>query len=247
VTVLDAGQELWQRIIGGLGRNTGKNWNLAMPMYAFVRACFALALFLTAHVVSARAATFNTYSFTQTGYTSPIFTGGGSGTLTGTFGGTVDENGFINLDNLVFLTFQLELVGLFPGSVNPDVPVHWFFVGTGTPTFFSFLTTGGNSTLAFASPAQFRFNQPELPGGQDAIYCVGAAAALGLCGPSGSMGFAGYPVAGALSTTMQIPIVELISSVETPLPAALPLFAGGLATLGALCWRRNRRAIASAA
>lgn len=31
---------------------------------------------------------------------------------------------------------------------------------------------------------------------------------------------------------------------QTPLPAALPLFAGGLGTLGALGWRRKRKAVA---
>jgi hypothetical protein len=41
--------------------------------------------------------------------------------------------------------------------------------------------------------------------------------------------------------------VDVVSDVETPLPAALPLFAAGLGTIGLLGWRRKRKTQAVAA
>jgi hypothetical protein len=42
-------------------------------------------------------------------------------------------------------------------------------------------------------------------------------------------------------------IGAVVESAATPLPAALPLFAGGLGAMGLLGWRRKRKAAAIAA
>jgi len=56
----------------------------------------------------------------------------------------------------------------------------------------------------------------------------------------------GFSGDGAMNTTFGTWSVSGDVS-ATPLPAALPLFAGGLGAIGLLGWRRNRRNASSAA
>jgi hypothetical protein len=184
----------------------------------------------------ARASTINTYSFTQTGYAGPPFDGTN---LFGTFTGTVDSSGRIGLADLT--SFSVTMNEYYFGGLLGD------FTAT-SPTFFSFDTGGGPSTLAFAAP----FPSASAPGVPNEI-CVGAAAAFGLCGGAG--GFVGVwhlvNISGSdvYFTTSQFPVITLVSSettAVTPIPATLPLFASGL---GALAWlgkssRRRLRAMA---
>jgi hypothetical protein len=141
-----------------------------------------------------QATTIVTYDFTQGGYADPQAELS-HGPFYGSFSGTVEPNGLIELSNLI--SFSL-------------------LSNSTAPSFFSFNTSGGASSLDVALP----------PGALDETICVGATAAFGgtiagtNCGGGGSIGY--NEVDGMTFTTNQLPQVTLISSVTTPTPAAAP-------------------------
>jgi hypothetical protein len=127
------------------------------------------------------------------------------------------------------------------------------FTGTVTPTQFSFsngLFSVGNSNSSFYA------------------FDIQTSAAGAIISWSISLRASGGPWTGMIQTTSSgdstssLGPTTLISAsnsgapsmwsvtdppATTPLPAALPLFAGGLGTLGLLGWRRKRKAAALAA
>ena len=142
--------------------------------------------------------TTDTFSFTQGGYTGLIFPGS-TGTLSGTFTGTVEANGTIQLADLSAIHIQYTAGGTS-------------LFGYGPASFFSYNPTFGGSTL-----------DVETAIGVNGFACVGAVAAFGYghCGAGGVNG----EVAG-LDTTQQLAAVTLISSVTTivipPQPLPIP-------------------------
>lgn len=160
----------------------------------------AAACALSVPAAKLSAATIDTYSFEQAGY---MFSGDPNpGLLLGRFTGTVEPDGMIELSDLssLHLTFFAE----FAASDN------------GTPSFFSFDTNGGASTLDFVLGVLGGLG----PGNSIASgsVCVGAVAAFGFgpCGPGGFNGTVG-PVESpsGLYGTQDGAIVTLVSSVTT--------------------------------
>lgn len=146
---------------------------------------------------AANAATIATFSFTQAGWAD------GAYSLSGSFTGTVDSNGYITKDTLT--GFQATLVGGLPNTYGLEI-----FTGFPTSLFsFDTFTPIDSGSLAIYSPA----------GGVYAL-CVGAPAAFGLCGAE-----FGPSVRGKLGgySTLQAPVVTLVSiTTDAPPPGATP-------------------------
>ena len=176
----------------------------------------------------AQADTVNTYDFRIDGWT--IFPKGqpdSSSILTGSFTAVVEPNGLIEQADLKSFTAKFSPY-LFSWTLS-DL------------SLFSFNTNGGASSLDFVAGVR-----PEEVG-----TCVGAAA---LFAADCTIGFEEFPPSGTLAsivvgnhflteTSSTQPTVTLESSlVVTPLPAALPMFAGGLGLVGFLARRKKRKA-----
>jgi PEP-CTERM motif len=168
----------------------------------------------------ARAATIDTYDFTQGGYTfngSPFLTG----VLTGSFTGNVESSGFIEIADLssinVTFTTTIALEGVFQAF------------GVGPATFFSFDTAQGPGSLDFETAI-------DNVGG--VVSCVGAVAAFGFgaCGLGGVNGFV-----TPIWTTQALPVVSLVSSVTiVPEPSTWAMMMIGFAGLGFAGYRVRR-------
>lgn len=176
---------------------------------------FAAALAALLSVAApAKAATINTYTFTQEGYSL----GGFSGSVKGTFTGLVGSDGFMNLTGLTAFDLQLDIPPFLP-ALSVDMPTEFFFN-----------TLGGNSTFALVVAME------PSAGPQYDKVCVGSLTAF-RCGVSGN---GAYP---ALSlSTMSIAQLTLVSSTAvTPIPAPILLFATALSGLGLLGARARRQ------
>jgi hypothetical protein len=100
-------------------------------------------------------------------------------------------------------------------------------------------------------------DQKYLPLGSPGAACVGAACyqgpgttLIGATNNSGTVSFTGGLPNGATAYFALEGVLNgatFTAIPNTPLPAALPLFAGGLGVLGLLGWRRKRKAAALAA
>jgi hypothetical protein len=148
----------------------------------------ATALAFCSVAGSARASVVDTYSFTQGGYSDPGV--GSGGTLSGTFTGTVEANGYIELADVQSISATLTVGYLMRFAYGP-------------PEFFSFLP-GSDSTLDLETGT--------VLGG---FLCVGAVAAFAFdqCG-----GYGGVNGIFNVATTQELPALTLISSVVTPAP-----------------------------
>ena len=181
-----------------------------------------------AAVRDTRAATIDTYDFTQGGYVGimePFFIGA----MTGRFTGAVEANGFIELADLSSLTVSV--------AFTFELGMHSTVTFDGPVTFFSFDTAGGSSSLALATAD-----------GVGATACVGAAASFGFPG-CGSGGVNGSIFGGAITfATQDIPVVTLVSSVtsDVPEPSTWAMMLIGFAGLGVLGWRASRKAATAA-
>ncbi len=151
---------------------------------------FAVALLAAP---AARATTIDTFSFSQSGYTFP---GGSGGVLTGSFTGSVEADGYIELADLTNIQVQFQYG-----------PITLF--GYGPASFFSFSTTGGGSTLDL-----------ETSIGLNSFACVGAVAAFSYqhCDHAGAVG----SVSGGAFTVQQAVVTLVSSEVVPPPPVPLP-------------------------
>ncbi len=184
----------------------------------------AIALGLTCAGVwlpCARAATIDTYDFTQGGYTfngSPFLTG----VLTGSFTGNVKSSGFIEIADLSTINVTF--------TITTDLEPVFQVFGFGPATFFSF------DTAQRAGSLDFETGIGDVGG---AVSCVGAVAAFGFgaCGLGGVNGFV-----SPIWATQALPVVSLVSSVTiVPEPSTWALLLVGFAGLGYAGYRRAIR------
>jgi hypothetical protein len=174
------------------------------------------------------ATTVDTFSFTQGGYTI-AGTSTVVGTLSGTFTGTVDSNGFIELADLSNFsdTFTVVLGNLSAVGVLDLTSLSLFSFNAQSPI--------DSGSLDFE-------NQP----GSGAL-CVGAAAAFSSCGGTGSRG----AVAGGSFNyfTDEAPVVTLVSSSITgdpiasgvPEPSTWAMMVLGFFGVGYMAYRRKSK------
>jgi hypothetical protein len=99
-------------------------------------------------------------------------------------------------------------------------------------TTFSDLSAAGGSTFE----VNIAFNNATAPG-----YYYGYEDVFNYYGPGWAYGGANQILAGADYGHNEQAIFSLAPVSATPLPAALPLFASGLAAAGLIGWRRKRR------
>jgi hypothetical protein len=188
-------------------------------------ASLAALLLAAAHIpTAAKAATLETFAFTQTGYP-------GIDRLTGSFTGAVEANGSIQQADLTAFTAS------FVDDFGP-LGIHTDTYSLSNLQLFSFIPgmDGPNSSLdIFAS----------VISGPPGSICVGAAAAFGLCGQGGN--FAGIdhaiyqPNPFLWLGTTQAAVMQFVPAqpAATPEPASIGLC--GLALASAVGWRRKCR------
>jgi PEP-CTERM motif len=193
-----------------------------------LRVASVLATVLSlAAVRDTRAATIETYDFTQGGYTSsiePLF----SGVLTGHFTGAVEASGFIELADLSSIALVF--------TITFELGNHQTTAFDGPTTFFSFDVAGGSSSLGLATGD-----------GSVATACVGAAAAFGFPG-CGSGGVNGSIFGGLIPfSTQAVPQVTLVSSATggVPEPSTWAMMLLGFVGLGFAGYRASRRTAAA--
>jgi hypothetical protein len=160
----------------------------------------------------AKAATINTYSFTQSGYSSGP---GIYGTLQGTFSGYVASDGLMNLAGLT--AFHLE------ANVH-YIAADFVALNVGMPTEFSFNTQGGNSSLGLVVAMQ------DI-GVRDDTICIGSLTPF-RCGAIGGANGAYLSIPFVTSEFAQVTLLS--STAVTPIPAPILLFATALSGLGLL-------------
>jgi PEP-CTERM motif-containing protein len=150
-----------------------------------------IAAFVFAAPCVASATTIDTFSFTQSGYPGVR---GGFVSVWGSFTGTVEYDGYIQLADLQSFTINF----------GP-------FVETGLPILFTYSTTAGDTTLDIESQATMTGN----------YFCIGAVAAYGF-DHCNNFGLRPLGVWGN-SLSFQAPVVTLVSSVtDTPPPPPFP-------------------------
>jgi hypothetical protein len=141
------------------------------------------------------------------------------------------------------------------------------FYGSAPPTGFvgnqfAFVQSGGSFSQTFAATpgagviSWLEVNRPNFGGTESyAVFLNGAPLGtfLGTAGPftlvttpAALLGSNTLLFQGLTTTDSTVFIDEVSATAATPLPAALPLFAGGLGVLGLLAQRRKRKRNATA-
>jgi hypothetical protein len=183
-----------------------------------------------------------------------IFTGLGSGTL-----GLSDTFGSAPTGPDV--SFTVTIVGDTGGVSGGPIFYSNLGVGTFTSGLLNATLNSGSEAYLYNGPAgiaNVAFGQtvPCLPCFvsealyTDALLGYDLTTAFSLTGGSVSFGQETYLTDhGNLTFTSisSLTFEAILPAAETPLPAALPLFATGLGALGLLGWRRKRKAAALAA
>lgn len=188
--------------------------SLLSPSLAAGCAATLSAILSFASIAGASARTVDVYDFTQDGYTDSIT--GPTNVLTGTFTGTVEPDGLIELADLASISVT------FMG-----VTYH------GPASFFSFNTMGGSSSLDLI-----------LPSGAICVGAA-AAFGADFCGVGGVNGYIYDHSVGLPFTTQELPTVTLVSSMTVPEPSTWAMTLAGFAALG-LAARRRRCAATAA-
>jgi hypothetical protein len=183
--------------------------------HSWAVACAVLAGLLAAP--AAKAATINSYSFTQGGYDSLL-------SVRGAFTGVVGDDGYMRLADLTDFYIQG-----FP-----------LLTGDSRPTMFSFNTGPGNASTLFIV-ATLRDLYGSLG---NYTLCTGAATFL-VCNVQNQLGAIVNARGGTYTT--DLPDITLLSSkpivvpTTTPSPGALLLFATALGGLGPVAVAKRRR------
>ena len=120
-------------------------------------------------------------------------------------------------------------------------------IGAGCTFPTSCISVGGSSLQATATTLSFEFETTTFAALQVTSFFLGpyfdledsAYAAGGQVVVSGGI--------GGTTTDEPAPSSDVIGVAATPLPAALPLFAGGLGALGLFGWRRKKKSATLAA
>lgn len=169
---------------------------------------------------AAQATTIDTFHFTQAGwfFGYPATGADPGGLLSGTFTGTVEPTGRIELGDLSsFSAFYSDSAGQGLGEDLSQL------------TLFSYDINGGASSFDVAGPVAANTGH---------TICVGAAAALdptcaafNISFPAGTVG-SYVDATGASLTTSEQPVLTLESSVRTvPEPSSLAIMLTGLVAL----------------
>ena len=219
--------------------------------------CAIAATFLVAPVLgtlSAKAATIDwaNWSNTYTASSATATIGSNSVTYTGTLNSVV-----ANYPSwLPASTFSGGTVGNAPPQSGGIVQL---FGGDSTVDTITFASAVLNPVIAIWSLGQgdinasFAFNAPFTieSGGPSIEYTGSSITSLGntVYGVEGNGTIMFFGTFTSISWTN--PVFEnwygfTVGTSETPLPAALPLFASGLGALGLLGWRRKRKTQAAA-
>lgn len=177
----------------------------------------ALLLIAAHSPFHAGASTVETFSFTQSGYAV--------GTLTGTFTGTLESDGSIQLADLTAFSISYSI------NLGPPSGIETDSYSLQDLKLFSFMpgTNGPNSSLDFFAG---------ITTGTPGSICVGAAAAFGLCGQGGNIAgedhlrYAQNPF--LFITTTEFAAVNLVPPTSTPEPPTLWMWGlgAGLAIVG---------------
>jgi hypothetical protein len=141
--------------------------------------------------------------------------------------------------------FTAGATGSVSGEFTVSSPLGSNFNGAVTPTQFSF--SGGQFSLDSSSSPAYVFDIQTSGAGAIIAWFIGisnglTSIATNNFGDSANMGFSfgGNSFSPGTWSVSDSPSA-------TPLPAALPLFAGGLGALGFFGWRERRKLKASAA
>ena len=185
-----------------------------------VRTLAALA-FASALALASPPSQALTFNFSFTGALTP---GGGTGTVTGTIFGLQDNMTNEQATEVVINSAPHDFPITFPLSVPAPVINHFTVSNSviDTRIGFSFLVLGWDCAVGITCEQLLLSPSPSV----FAINNNGQRIAIA----GGSPDFS--------------PVVERLD--QTPVPAALPLFATGLGVLGLIGWRRKRKAKAAA-
>jgi hypothetical protein len=175
----------------------------------------AVVAFMVLASTDGNATTVDTFNFTQGGYTYTGYTG----VLTGTFTGTVNNIGYIELGDLSNFSDSFAITDAVGTVINWD-----YFPDS---ISFSFMPNDAgtlsieNEVLSAAAPV-----------------CVGFPAAFGVCGGGG-----GHLGVVASFVTDQAPVVTLVSSITTavPEPSTWAMLLLGFAGIGFMAYRRKSK------
>ena len=186
---------------------------------------------------TANASVFN-ITFTETSYPTNSVAGGPyfiSAVVEGTLNGsnyliTAIDSGSITIGTGASAITYTD-IGLLPASSSPTALYAWdsLITSVGGSAPFS-LTSGG---LLFTSNSAPINGTPPLSPTEFNLYIDGTPAVS-----SDNSNNVNAEFHGDLTITM----VQAGGAGETPLPAALPLFASGLGALGLIGWRKKRKA-----
>jgi hypothetical protein len=190
-----------------------------MPRFRKVISCLPLVAFMVFGSTVGNATTVDTFNFTQGGYTY----GTDSGVLTGTFTGTLNSNGYIELGDLSSFSDSFAITSGLGTVTNLD------FLPSSL-VLFSFMPIDAG-TLAIENEVG--------QGGFRYFLCVGAPASLDAsCGGTGHRG-----VVGGGFFTDQAPVVTLVSSITTavPEPSTWAMMILGFAGIGFMAYRRKSK------
>jgi hypothetical protein len=208
-----------------------------VPSIRWVIAACAMMIGLPTLADRAEAATVYTYSFEQDGYRSGLTTG----VLSGSFSGTLESNGSIQLADLT--DFSLNFKTYAPDGYYTGLPHIDISGDLSDLTSFSWRPGNLGSSL-------FVIARGVYDAAEDFGICAGGAAAFGLCGGTdGSYtgAFSITPTGRPFGPDTFVPFrtsappqITLISVATTPIAPALPLFASAMGALGLLAWRKRR-------